>query len=83
LTSLRPAVLGKSVATVVIGRNFTAVSRVTGGAGSTVRVTSVSRTALHVTIAESAHAKTGTSTLVIVFKSGKSVRVHYTVSKQI
>jgi Neocarzinostatin family len=78
-----PAVLGRSVAVVVIGRNFTAVSKVTGGAGSTVRVTSVSRTALHVTIRESAHAKTGRSTLVIVFKSRKSVRVHYVVRGQI
>jgi hypothetical protein len=78
-----PAVIGRSVAAVVIGKNFTAVSRVTGGAGSTVRVTSVARTALHVKITESAHAKAGTSTLVIVFKSGKSARVHYTVSKQI
>jgi hypothetical protein len=67
----------------VIGKNFTAVSKVTGGAGSTVRVTGVASTALHVTITESAHAKAGTSTLVIVFKSGKSVRVHYTVSNQI
>ena len=78
-----PAVIGRSVAVVVIGNHFTAVSKVTGGAGSTVRVTRVASTALHVTIRESAHAKTGTSTLVIVFKSGKSVRVHYTVSKQI
>ncbi len=78
-----PAVIGRSVAVVVIGKNFTAVSKVTGGAGSTVRVTGVARTALRVTIRESAHAKAGTSILVIVFKSGKSVRVHYTVSKQI
>lgn len=78
-----PAVIGRSVAVVVIGKNFTAVSKVTGGAGSTVRVTGVARTALRVTITESVHAKAGTSTLVIVFKSGKSVRVHYTVSKQI
>jgi hypothetical protein len=78
-----PAVIGKSVAVVVSGRNFTAVSRVTGGAGSTVRVTGAASTAVHVTITESARAKTGTSTLVIVFKSGKTARVHYTVSKQI
>jgi hypothetical protein len=78
-----PAVIGRSVAVVVIGKNFTAVSKVTGGVGSTVRVTGVASTALHVTITESAHAKAGTSTLIVVFKSGKSVRVHYTVSKQI
>jgi hypothetical protein len=77
------AVIGKSVAAVVIGRNFTAVSKVTGGAGSTVRVTGVSSTTVHLKITESVHAKAGASTLVIVFKSGKSVRVHYTVGKQI
>jgi hypothetical protein len=77
------AVIGRSVAAVVTGKNFTAVSKVTGGAGSTVRVTSVAKTALHVKITESAHAKAGTSTLVIVFKNGKTARVHYTVSKQI
>ena len=77
------AVIGKSVTAVVIGRNFTAVSRVTGGAGSTVRVTGVASTAVHVKIMESASAKAGTATLVIVFKSGKSVKVHYTVAKQI
>ncbi len=73
------AVIGKSVAAVVIGRNFTAVSRATGGAGSTVKVTGVASTAVHVKITESAHAKAGTDTLTLVFKSGKSVRVHYTV----
>lgn len=78
-----PAVIGKSVAVVVTGKNFTAVSRVTGGPGSTVRVTGVTSTALHVTIKESAQAKAGTSTLVIEFRNGKSARVHYTVSKQI
>jgi hypothetical protein len=77
------AVIGKSVAAVVIGKDFTAVSKVTGGAGSSVKVTSVASTALHLKITESAHAKAGTSTLVIVFKNGKSVRVHYTVGKQI
>lgn len=78
-----PAVIGKSVSVVVSGKNFTAVAKATGGAGSTVRVTAVSKTALHVTIKESAQAKAGTSILVIVFKDGKSVRVHYKVSKQI
>ncbi len=78
-----PAVIGRSVAVVVIGRNFTAVSRATGGAGSTVKVTGVASTAVHVMITESAHAKAGTDTLTLVFKSGKSVRIHYTVSSQI
>ena len=73
------AVIGKSVAAVVIGRNFTAVSRVTGGAGSKVSVTRVASTQLRVKITESAHAKKGTYTLVISFKSGKSARVKYTV----
>jgi hypothetical protein len=77
------AVIGKSVAAVVIGKNFTAVSKVTGGAGSSVRVTGVASTALHLKITESAHAKAGAATLVIVFKNGKSVRVDYRVSKQI
>ena len=45
-----PAVIGKSVTATVTGKNFTAVSKITGGAGSTVRVTSVTRTALHVKI---------------------------------
>ena len=71
------------VAAVVIGKNFTAVSKVTGGAGSSVRVTGVASTALHLKITESAHAKAGAATLVIVFKNGKSVRVDYRVSKQI
>ena len=75
------AVVGKSVAAVIIGKNFTAVSRVTGGAGSTVRVTSVASTAVRVKITESAHAKAGAYTLTVVFKSGKSVRVRYTVKK--
>ncbi len=78
-----PAVIGRSVAVVVVGRNFTAVSRVSGGPGSSVRVTGSSRTALHLTIRESARARPGTSTLVIVFKDGKSARVHYRVSRQI
>jgi Neocarzinostatin family len=77
------AVIGKSVAVVVIGKDFTAVSKVTGGAGSTVRVTGVTSTALHMKITESARAKVGSSTLIIVFKSGKSVRVRYTVGKPI
>jgi Neocarzinostatin family len=78
-----PAVIGRSVAVIVYGKNFTTVSKVTGGAGSSVRVTGVSRTALHVTITESVHAKPGTSTLVIKFKNGKSARVHYAVKRQI
>lgn len=78
-----PAVIGRAVAVVVTGRNFTAVARVRGGPGSTVRVTGVSRTALHLTIRESTRATPGTSTLVIVFKNGKSARVHYRVSRQI
>lgn len=73
------AVIGKSVAAVVVGKNFTAVSRATGGAGSTVKVTSVASTAVHVKITESAHAKRGTYVLTLVFKSGKSARVRYTV----
>lgn len=73
------AVIGRSVTAVVIGKNFTPVSRATGGAGSTVKVTGASSTAVHVRITESAHAKAGTYTLTIVFKSGKSVRVKYTV----
>jgi hypothetical protein len=73
------AVIGKSVAAVVIGKNFTAVSRVTGGAGSTIAVTGVASTALHVKITESAHARAGSYTLVILFKDGKSARVKYTV----
>ncbi|MGA7835591.1 MAG: neocarzinostatin apoprotein domain-containing protein [Acidimicrobiales bacterium] len=73
------AVIGKSVAAVVIGKNFMAVSKITGGAGSKVAVTGVASTALHVKITESAHAKAGSYTLVIVFKDGKSARVKYTV----
>lgn len=78
-----PAVVGRSVAVVVTGRNFTAVSRITGGPGSTVRVAKVTRTALHLTIRESPRARPGTFTLVIVFKSGTAVRVHYRVSRPI
>lgn len=73
------AVIGRSVAAVVIGKNFTAVSRVTGGAGSTVKVTSASSTAVHVKITESAHVKAGTYALTVYFKSGKTVRTKYTV----
>ena len=75
------AVVGKSVAAVVVGKNFTAVSRVIGGAGSTVRVTGVAGNAVRVRITESAHVKPGTYTLTIVFKSGKAVHVRYTVKK--
>lgn len=78
-----PAVVGRSVAVVVTGRNFTTVSRVTGGAGSTVRVTKVTRTALHLTIRESPRVKPGTYTLVIVFKSGRTARIRYRVSRPI
>ncbi len=73
------AVIGKSVAAVVFGKNFTAVSKVTGGPGSTVSVTGVSSATLHVKITESAHAKAGSYTLVIAFKDGKTARVKYTV----
>ncbi len=78
-----PAVVGRSVTVVVTGRNFTAVSRVTGGAGSTVRVTKVTRTALHLTIRESPRVRPGTFTLVIVFKSGRTARIRYRVSRPI
>lgn len=73
------AYVGRTVSAVVDGHNFTSVSKVTGGAGSTVRVTGVAASALHVKITESAMAKPGVDTLVIHFKSGKSARVKYTV----
>lgn len=73
------AVPGASVAAAITGRNFTAVARITGAAGSTVSVTGVSKTVLRVKIKESASAKKGTGTLVIHFKDGKTARVKYSV----
>ena len=70
---------GKTVAAAITGRNFTAVARITGGPGSTISVTSVSKSVVRVKIKESASAKKGTGTLVIHFKDGKSAHVKYTV----
>jgi hypothetical protein len=70
---------GATVAAAITGRNFTAVAKITGGAGSTISVTGVSKTVLRVKIKESASAKAGSGTLVIRFKDGKSARVKYTV----
>jgi hypothetical protein len=71
---------GKTVAATIVGKNFTAVATITGGAGSTISVTGVSKSVVHVKIKESASAKKGTGTLVIHFKDGKIVRVKYSVT---
>jgi hypothetical protein len=70
---------GKTVAAAITGKNFTAVAKITGSAGSTISVTGVSKTMLHVKIKESATAKKGNGTLVIHFKDGKTARVKYSV----
>ncbi len=74
------AVPGRSVAAAIIGKNFTAVAKITGGPGAVVAVTSVSSGAIRVTIKEPATAKKGTYALTIHFKSGKTARVNYTVT---
>jgi hypothetical protein len=73
------AVPGRTVAAAITGKNFTAVAKITGAAGSTVTVTSVSKTVLRVKIKESATAKKSSGTLVIHFKDGKTARVKYSV----
>ena len=70
---------GTTVAAAITGRNFTAVARITGPAGSTISVTGVSKSVVRVKIKESAAAKKGTGTLVLRFKDGKSARVKYGV----
>jgi hypothetical protein len=70
---------GKTVAAAITGKNFTAVAKITGSAGSTISVTGVSKTVLHVKIKESAAAKKGNGTLIIHFKDGKTARVKYSV----
>jgi hypothetical protein len=70
---------GRTVAAAITGKNFTAVAKITGAAGSTITVTSVSKTVVRVKIKESTSAKKGTGTLVIHFKDGKTARVKYSV----
>jgi len=70
---------GTTVAAAITGRNFTAVARITGPAGSTISVTGVSKSVVRVKIKESVTAKKGTGTLVLRFKDGKSARVKYSV----
>ncbi len=74
------AVPGKSVAAAIIGKNFTAVAKITGGPGATISVKSVSSGAIRVTIKEPATARKGAYAMIIHFKSGKSARVNYTVA---
>ena len=70
---------GRTVTATVIGKNFTAVSKVTGGPGSLIRVASVSSTHIKLKISESTAAKAGTFSMAIHFKSGKTARTRYTV----
>jgi hypothetical protein len=73
------AVPGKTVVITVLGNHFTAVSRVSGPAGASVSVKSVTASRLTLKIKEAANAKKGSYTLTIHFKSGKRATVKYTV----
>jgi len=73
------AVRGKTVLVTVWGSHFTAVSRVSGPAGATITVKSVTASKLTLKIKEAANARKGTFTLTIHFKSGKTASVKYTV----
>lgn len=73
------AVRGKTVVITVVGSHFTAVSRVSGPAGATISVKSVTASKLTLKIKEAANARKGTFTLTIHFKSGKTATVKYTV----
>jgi hypothetical protein len=73
------AVPGETVVITVLGSHFTAVSRVSGPAGATVSVKSVTASKLTLKIKEAANAKKGSYTLTIHFKSGKTTTVKYTV----
>jgi hypothetical protein len=73
------AVPGKTVVITVLGSHFTAVSKVSGPAGATVSVKSVTASKLTLKVKEAANAKKGSYTLTIHFKSGKTATVKYTV----
>jgi hypothetical protein len=73
------AVPGETVVITVLGSHFTAVSRVSGPAGATVSVKSVTASKLTLKVKEAANAKKGSFTLTIHFKSGKTTTVKYTV----
>jgi hypothetical protein len=73
------AVPGETVVVTVWGSHFTAVSRVSGPAGATISVKSVTASKLTLKIKEAANAKKGSYTLTIHFKSGKTATVKYTV----
>lgn len=70
---------GRTVTATVTGKNFTAVSKVTGGPGSVIRVTSVSSSHIKLKISESTAARAGTFPMTIHFKSGKAAKTRYTV----
>ncbi len=73
------AIPGRTVAATLTGKNFTAVSRVTGGPGSVIKVTGVASTRIKLKISESTDATKGTFTLTIHFKSGKTAKAKYRV----